>query len=117
MAFGARPSFDPVLSAGAPRSARLRWQPEVLEHQAGRGARRPDHARNAGARMRAGADQVDVGNLLVAVVWPEERRLPQYRFDRKRRAEVRIEFVAETERRQRATGDQVLLQPRQIGPL
>ena len=51
--------------------------------------RRGDHARQACARVRARADQIEAVDLLALVVRPEPRALEQLRLEGKRRALLR----------------------------
>lgn len=70
------------------------------------------HAGNPGARMRAGANEEEVRNVLAAHVRPEPRRLPEHWLHREGAAEVTVQFVAEVPRVDSPLGDDV---PGQVG--
>lgn len=55
--------------------------PEVGQHEAGSRVGRTDHAGDAGARVRAGADEVEAADAIVAVVDPEVCALSQHRLE------------------------------------
>ena len=69
---------------------------EVLDHQPGGRLGAADDAGNAGAGMGAGADEIEVGDLVVAIVDPEPGALGQQRLEAEGRAEMRAELVSKS---------------------
>ena len=66
------------------------------------------HAGQSSAGMRAGADEVKIGNIFAQVVRAEPRGLRQDRLDRKGATEVTVQRVAEVQRVDVVLGDDML---------
>src|SRR3954447_18746194 len=67
-----------------------------------------NHRRHACPRMRAGADQVEAGNIFALVMRTEERALQQHRLQAERRAVQGQQAVAEINRRPDLRRDDML---------
>src|SRR5215210_8815850 len=78
---------------------------------------RAQHTRKAGAGMRAGADEVEIRQILGAIVRAEVRRLGQDRLDGEGRAQVAVERIAEVAWIDHVLGDQVRGESRQVAIL
>mmetsp|Transcript_53793 Transcript_53793/g.126972 ORF Transcript_53793/g.126972 Transcript_53793/m.126972 type:complete len:228 (-) Transcript_53793:961-1644(-) len=84
-----------------------------MRHHRIQHAGRRQHARQAGARVGAGADEVEPVHFLAAVVRPEPGALGQHRLHREGGALVAVEPVLEVLRREHQRGDHLVFQPRQ----
>ena len=98
--------------------AALRWPWPVLpihhrRDQVVHDLGRAEHPRQAGAGMRAGADEVEIRQILGAIVRAEVRRLGQDRLDREGRAQVAVERIPEMARVDHVLADQVRGESRQ----
>src|SRR5215217_9226277 len=74
---------------------------------------RAQDTRKAGAGMRARADEVEIRQILGAIVRAEVRRLGQDRLDGEGRAQVAVERIAEVAWIDHVLGDQVRGESRQ----
>src|SRR3546814_3740952 len=86
---------SPRLQArGNPMSSR-----SSLQHQRRARLRARHHPRYPRARMRAGADEIEVGDVVVAIVHPEPCALRQRRLEAERAPQMRVQIGREILRR------------------
>ena len=68
--------------------------PQIVQHQRRGRLGRADHAGDARARMRARADEIEVGDAIVAIVDAEQGGLRQQRLQAEGGAQMRVQVAA-----------------------